>query len=87
MRLKEPPSISFEEAQRAINNGAQLVKMDFSFCTAGGTPYTHWLYSTRGKTYRVSKRIAEALHVPPAQRDGGIKCEYPAGYMQQRGAS
>lgn len=55
------PAISFAAAQRAINSGAHLAKMDFSFCTAGGTVYTHWLHSTRGKTYRVSKRIAAAL--------------------------
>lgn len=91
----EQPSISFASAQRAINNGAMLVKMESSFCTAGGTAYTHLLYSTRGNVYRVSRRIADALHIPergPLQCaargcDGCSKCGYPLGYMQGHGAA
>ena len=91
----EHPTIGFEAAQRAINNGALLVKMATSFCTFGSTAYTHLLHSNRGKTYRVSRRIADALNVPergPLQCaargcDGCSKCGYPAGYMQQRGAA
>ncbi|MEY2854638.1 MAG: hypothetical protein RL030_1770 [Pseudomonadota bacterium] len=91
----EHPSIGYAAAQRAINNGALLVKMGASFCTFGGTAYTHLLHSNRGTTYCVSRRIADALHVPdrgPLQCaargcDGCSKCGYPAGYMQGRGAA
>ena len=91
----EHPSIGFAAAQRAINNGALLVKMPTSYCTAGGTAFTHWLQSNRGKTYRVSRRIADALYVPArgALRciasgcEGCSVCGYRAGYMQQRGAA
>jgi hypothetical protein len=93
--MQDAPSIGFDAAQRAINNGALLVKMETSFCTAGGTAYTHWLYSTKGNKYRVSRAIAQDLHVPDRSAlqcaargcDGCSKCGYPAGYMQGRGAA
>ena len=88
------PSISFEAAQRAINNGALLVELYTSFCTAGGTAYSHLLHSNRGNTYKVSRRIAEALHIPKrgplqcaARGCDGCQTCYPIGYMQQRGAA
>ena len=91
----EAPSIGFHAAQRAVNNGALLVKLQTSFCTAGGTAYSHVLHSSSGKTYKVSRRIADALHVPERGAlqcqargcDGCSRCGYPAGYMQQRGAA
>lgn len=61
--IEDTPSIGYAAAQRAINNGAALIELGESFCTFGGTAYTH-LLQTRRKTYRVSRSIAAALHVP-----------------------
>jgi hypothetical protein len=90
--MNEFPSIGFDAAQRAINNGAALVKLQVSFCTAGGTAFTHLLHSNRGKIYKVSRRIAETLEIPErnALQCAARGCEgcsicYPAG--QQRGAA
>lgn len=91
----DAPLIGAEAAQRAINNGAVLMKLQTSFCTAGGTSYSHVLHGVRGKTYKVSSRIAKSLHVPDrgALRcqasgcDGCARCTYPPGYMQGRGAA
>jgi hypothetical protein len=61
MHEQEQPSIGLEAAAKAIKNGASLTALPNSFCTAGGTSFTHSLTSTRGKVYRVSRRVAEAL--------------------------
>ena len=68
----ELPSIGFDAAQRAINNGAVLMKLQTSFCPAVGTAYNYVLHSNRGQTYKVSRRIAEALHVPAR---GALQCQ------------
>jgi hypothetical protein len=61
MHEHELPSIGADAAIRAMKNGATLTPLGTTFCTAGGTSFTHSLETRRGTVYRVSKRVVAAL--------------------------
>lgn len=62
--LADLKPISADAAQRALDSGATLVRIEPSMYS-GGYTYRHMLTTKRGTAYRVSSYVMRALDLKP----------------------